>query len=161
MGQLPAAQRVEAGASARPCLAWAARVGSYRVWLVRPRRYPFGLPGDQIQPPRLDQRLAHLEGGLQLEEPHQRPLHLAVAEAFGGVDSLPGEGSMLVEYVQVAMSKGWALCPKAETENHVGGKLEDTRVETDEDVRRPPLNGTAFGARQKRAPDGNSRPAGG
>jgi hypothetical protein len=63
----------------------------------------------QVLPPRLLQRLAHLEIVLRLEELQQRPFQLAVAQ-------LPGDehcfvcGSMPVEHMQVAMSNGLPLC---------------------------------------------------
>src|SRR5437763_1846706 len=46
---------------------------------------------DQVSPPRLEQSLPHHEVVLGLEELHQRPLHLPVAQALGGVDLLAGE----------------------------------------------------------------------
>ena len=43
---------------------------------------------DQVLPAGLLERLAHLEVVLRLEELHQRPLHLAVAQVLGDVDLL-------------------------------------------------------------------------
>ena len=43
---------------------------------------------DQVLPAGLDQRLADLEVVLRLEELHQRPLQLAVAQVPGDVDLL-------------------------------------------------------------------------